>query len=414
MSQAIIQTINEWNLRNRIKGLCFDTTASNTGTKNGVCVQLETEFGQQLLNLACRHHISEIMLEKVYGIHDVLRSPNLELFGNFKDFWPRIDQAAFSTAMNDEGTAAVISPWKDGVIQFATTQLNQFQPRDDYCEILELSIVFLGGVPPRGIKFRYPGAIHRARWMARAMYSIKMWLFRKQYELLQSQPGCGNRKSRGPNYKDQIWNHLKSVCFFVTAVYLKYWIESPLSTATPRNDLAMLCSLYKEIAKAAITAFQRHLWYLSEVLVGFGFFDDGISVEEKKLMVLSLRETQGVEEPLKQIERFDKPLTKGLHDFVTTSTRQFFQLLGLSEDFLQLEPSAWHFDEAYIENQKIAQSVAVVNDLAERGVALMQEFNCSITRNEEQKQYLLQVIEDHRTKLSAPIKTAAIESAKKT
>lgn len=190
------------------------------------------------------------------------------------------------------------------------------------------------------------------------------------------------------------------------------------TTAAPRNDLAMLCSLStypdKEIAKAAITAFQRHLWYLSEVLVGFGFFDDGVSVEEKKLMVLALRETQGAEEPLKRIERFDKPLTKGLHDFVTTSTRQFFQLLGLSEDFLQLEPSAWHFDEAYIENQKVAQSVAVVNDLAERGVALMQEFNCSITRNEEQKQYLLQVIEDHRTKLSAPTKTAAIESAKKT
>lgn len=416
MFQAITQTIDEWNLRNRIKGLCFDTTASNTGSKNGVCVQLETEFGQQLLNLACRHHISEIMLEKAYGIHDVSRSPNLELFGHFKDFWPRIDQTSFTTALNDESTAAVIAPWKDDVIQFAMAQLEKLQPRDDYCEILELSIIFLGGVPPKGIKFRYPGAIHRARWMARAIYSIKMWLFRSQYEPLQ--PGGGSRKSHRSSYKEQVWHHLKNVCLFVTAVYLKYWIESPLSTAAPRNDLALLCSLSiypdKEIANAATAAFQRHLWYLSEVLVGFGFFDDGVSIEEKKLMVLALRESQGSDELLKRIEPFEKPLTKALHDFVTTTTRRFFQVLGLSEDFLQLEPSAWNSDEAYIKNQKIAQSVAVVNDLAERGVALMQEFNSSITRNEEQKQYLLQVIENHRTKFPAPTKIAAIENAQQT
>jgi hypothetical protein len=52
--------------------------------------------------------------------------------------------------------------------------------------------------------------------------------------------------------------------------------------------------------------------------------------------------------------------------------------------------------------------VKVVNDLAERAVALIQEFNSSLTRNEEQKQYLLQVVEDHRSKFSAPTKSAAI------
>lgn len=97
---------------------------------------------------------------------------------------------------------------------------------------------------------------------------------------------------------------------------------------------------------------------------------------------------------------------------MTTSTRRFFQILGLSEDFLRLDPSDWGFDEAYIANQMIVQSVTVVNDLAERGVALIQEFNDSITRNEEQKQYLLQVIEYHRSKFSAPTKSAAVDTAK--
>jgi hypothetical protein len=47
----------------------------------------------------------------------------------------------------------------------------------------------------------------------------------------------------------------------------------------------------------------------------------------------------------------------------------------------------------------------VVNDLAERGVALIQQFNSSMTRDEEQTQYLLQVVEQHRHHFSAPTKS---------
>jgi len=52
--------------------------------------------------------------------------------------------------------------------------------------------------------------------------------------------------------------------------------------------------------------------------------------------------------------------------------------------------------------------VKVVNDLAEHGVALIQEFNSALTRNEEQKQFLPQVVDDHRNKFSAPTKSALI------
>lgn len=51
----------------------------------------------------------------------------------------------------------------------------------------------------------------------------------------------------------------------------------------------------------------------------------------------------------------------------------------------------------------------VVNDLAERRVVLIQEFNSSITHNEEQKQFLLQVVEDHRREFSVPTKIGAVK-----
>src|SRR6218665_260509 len=165
------------------------------------------------------------MLEKVFGMQYVLKSPEIELFGHFKVIWHLLDKSSFSTAVEDENMASIIAPWKDSVTEFAIDQLEKRQVRDNYRELLELSIVFLGGTPPRGIRFRYSGAIHRARWMARAIYSLKMWLFRKQYEPLQ----LGSkrlRKSCGPSHHKQMKKHLSEVCLFVTGVYIKYWFIS--------------------------------------------------------------------------------------------------------------------------------------------------------------------------------------------
>ena len=104
ITQSIVETIYEWRLRDRIKGLCFDTTVSNTGEIGGVCIKLETEIGRPLLNLACRHHMHELMLKQVFSLCDVSKSPNSEIFGNFREIWPRVDQSCYLTAMQDRRT----------------------------------------------------------------------------------------------------------------------------------------------------------------------------------------------------------------------------------------------------------------------------------------------------------------------
>jgi len=55
--------------------------------------------------------------------------------------------------------AVVIAPWKASVIAFAISQLKEFKSRDDYRELLKLTIIFFGDIPPRGIRFQYPGAV---------------------------------------------------------------------------------------------------------------------------------------------------------------------------------------------------------------------------------------------------------------
>src|SRR6218665_3623795 len=190
IANDISKTIDDWGLWDRIAGLCFDTTASNTGAKGGVCLRVEQKVGRKLLHLACRHHILELILAHVFSLHDVSKSPNIDIFTHFKEYWPPIDQTAYCTALEDQSLAAVIAPWKDSVIAFAVCQLEEYLSRDDYRELLKLTIIFLGGIPPRGIHFQYPGAVHRARWMAKAIYSIKMVLFRSQYTIFRSSRKC--------------------------------------------------------------------------------------------------------------------------------------------------------------------------------------------------------------------------------
>ena len=52
------------------------------------------------------------------------------------------------------------------------------------------------------------------------------------------------------------------------------------------------------------------------------------------------------------------------------------------------------------------QRLKVVNDSAERCVALIEAYNCSLTRDEDQLQYLLQTVAAHRKSIPKPFKAA--------
>jgi len=49
-----------------------------------------------------------------------------------------------------------------------------------------------------------------------------------------------------------------------------------------------------------------------------------------------------------------------------------------------------------LQARKIINKLQVVNDVAERGVALLKEYNEIITKDEDQKQFLLLAVQHHR------------------
>lgn len=163
----------------------------------------------------------------------------------------------------------------------------------------------------------------------------------------------------------------------------------------------------KETSTEATNVFSGHLWYLSGTLVGFAFFDDQVTLEMKRKVVKNLKEKPGTKDTPQRIHPVDRPQIMNLNYFVTTSTKRFFNILHVNEDFLQKDPPEWAADKKISTISRPGKSTRVVNDLAKRGVVLITEFNASLTKSLEQKQYLLKVFEPHRKKYCAPTKAAA-------
>lgn len=64
-AQATLRALDDWNIHDQVQGLCFDTTASNTGRLQGAMVRLESALGRRLFRLACRHHVLELVVKAV-------------------------------------------------------------------------------------------------------------------------------------------------------------------------------------------------------------------------------------------------------------------------------------------------------------------------------------------------------------
>ena len=98
-----------------------------------------------------------------------------------------LDHDSYKPATTDDTVEALVASSRAELLEFCEHQMSIYHSRDDYREFLKLSVIFMDGVPTRGIHFQAPGAMHRARWMAKVMYAIKIWLFRDQFRLTASE-----------------------------------------------------------------------------------------------------------------------------------------------------------------------------------------------------------------------------------
>jgi len=121
----------------------------------------------------------------------------------------------------------------------------------------------MGDADGRNVSLWTPGAFHHARWIAKAIYSINIFLFHQHFFLTVN-------KTR----------NFKELALFVSLVYVRFWHQAPLLIQAPLNDILLIEKLTKypntAVAQAASTVFCWHLWYFSKMLVGLSFFDERI------------------------------------------------------------------------------------------------------------------------------------------
>lgn len=221
--------------------------------------------------------------------------------------------------------------------------------------------------------------------MARLIYSLKIYLYRSQFVLT-----------------DKELSGLQYFIVFVLTVYIKHWYQAPCSLTAAKNDLQLLKDIAEfkaidsNISAATMITFSRHLWYLSEELVGIAFFDDSLDVFEKRLMVKAL-ERRGCPNPeVRPKINVKNVMQYRVSDFVTSNSLAIFRALNISQEFLSSDPVSWSSREDYIAARNLVKSLKVVNDIAERGLATSTNFNGKFTADEEQWQDMILGIEQNR------------------
>jgi len=76
-------------------------------------------------------------------------------------------------------------------------------------------------------------------------------------------------------------------------------------------------------------------------------------------------------------------------------SRTFFQTSRIDDSFLDMPVNTWEKNQSFKAATDKIKNLACINDCADRGVALIQEFIATATNDEAQKQYLLQVVENY-------------------
>uniref|UniRef100_A0A0K8VFP7 Uncharacterized protein n=1 Tax=Bactrocera latifrons TaxID=174628 RepID=A0A0K8VFP7_BACLA len=310
--------------------------------------------------------------------------PTVPILKKFQTAWSGINVNNFKTGIEHEKVKENFNPVDvSRILDFEQDALQEQHPREDYREFLELTAIFLGTTPPRGVIFRVPGAIHHARWMAR---------FRDEFKL-------------SPHEENAICD----ICIFLIRVYVEAWFCAPSAAKAPYLHFSVLSTLYKyqnidsDISRVALQKIKNHLWYLSPEPIALPFFDSNLSSESKRKMVSALyREADISEENTKkinvQINQIPEIMNNGIKQFVSNKTRKFFTRFDISDEFLNIDPSQWHKNEDFINALNLVKKLKVVNDPSERGVKLMEDYNNLFTKNEEQKKYVLQVVNEYRQK----------------
>lgn len=349
-------------MNNRIIGIVCDTENTNTGHLSGICVRIEEFLERDLLYLMCRHHIYDLILKHVgQFLFGLSTGPTFDYgcCSKLKREWENLNLTCFSPN-NDEFEEECFTNFRENTVPILKMQAAKRQTRDDYAELTDLALKYFGESNIATKPFMVPGAVSNSRWMAKAIYVMKCYLFRNQLEL-----------------ESRVLDGLSRFSSFISTIYVKYSNWCPSVFNAPVNDLCLLKELEKNrevdrgLANVAIEAFRRHLTYLSDKMVVLSVFSNQLNIDEKENIRIKL--VQHVAPRTKNSIRYthneENFSSIQLHDLVTNHSMFLFSTLNIDVSFLEHNANEWEILESYYyARQKLKKLLVVVNDSSERAL----------------------------------------------
>jgi hypothetical protein len=137
-----------------------------------------------------------------------------------------------------------------------------------------------------------------------------------------------------------------------------------------------------------------------------------VAIPDKRAMQRTLRVTTTTENSdsrtirLIDTANLEKKTLQQLIDSTSIST---LKLLKFDTEFLlHSNPKLWNNSKINLEMKEVVDHIRVVNDSAERAIALATTYNDKLTKDESEKQQVIQVAADNRKRLpNADKKTIA-------
>ncbi len=407
MRNALVQMLDIWDIHNdQIIALSWDTTASNTGHKTGSSTLFEQHLQRSVMWLACRHHIGELHVKHAdIKVRGAWNGPSDKLFENFREEFANLpgDRNLRVWSWPEmERPYTFLAAHACDVLNFCQHHLlTESFGRDDYRELCELIIKFLGGQVIRpgqqvdSFQMRAPGAIHHARFMASSLYILKLAMLADVTppRLLTA------RKLEG----------IDKMAEFIALFHGPWFLQARLPSSSPRLDLQLwqhMCyyeAINRDLALEVKASLIRHLWYLTEPLVILGLFDDSLPSEVKNEMATTLRNMPRPlvfppGKPSFPKARFQQNQDVSLPSLIGPNSWLMFELLGIQHEWLMLPSDDWDQNYEYKKMKDLVSSLSVVNDAAERGVKDVQDY-ANASRDGNYRERIVLVSNSHRSKI---------------
>ena len=412
---VLTKLIEEWGVKEFIMAIGFDTTSSNTGIHAGAVTLVEQYLGQACMWSACQRHIHELHIkhaaESVFG---PTSSPSDKMFKNFRQRWPeikdKIDYSNLAVFYWKKLAGTVVEKEATETLQYCRAALADHTfPREDYRELVQLILVWLGGVEEvTDFKFQWPGAFHHARFMAKSLYILKLDILSTQINILSEEE------------KDQVARLAMFVGIYFGVWFLQCGLSSiaPYKTITTFEQMLNFSEIDIQLAFSVMESMRRHTWYITQQWVVVCLADTHCPEEERKAVATALANTPRPDlfvpgKPDLPVEFWpESGVRPSLASFVGQQSWLLPSLLKLTPEnmeWLFLDVHQWHLMSGYRRFSEFVMKLLVVNDPAERGVKLIQDF-ISTSTDEGLRQAKMISASEQRKKISINISKSQLKN----